>query len=289
MRMLRMYVALILMVLIMTPAGVAVAGARGTSPGACKKWVHTTSPDAGTGDNDLSGIAAVSARDAWAVGEYFVGVDTKTLIEHWNGKSWSVVKSPNAGPDNSLNSVYAVSASDAWAAGSYYNGTTGRTLIEHWNGKSWSVVKSPNVGPGSNELTSVRGTSAHDIWAVGDTVTSYPVTRTLILHWNGRRWRVASSPSVPAEPNFLSGVRPLSPSGAWAVGHYVHGSASRTLILHWSGGHWRIVRSPNVGTKPARSAGRSPLPQPMPGRSATTTTAPSTRHSSSTGTDITGG
>ncbi len=198
-RKLGLYVAPVLMVLIMTPAGAAVADVRSASPGVCKSWVHATSPNAGTGDNNLDGVAATSARNAWAVGEYFVGVDTKTLIEYWNGKSWRVVPSPNAGADNSLDAVYAVSATDAWAAGTYFNGTAGRTLIEHWDGKSWRVVPSPNAGPGSNEITSVRGISAHDIWAAGDAITSYPTSRTVILHWNGKQWRVASSPSMPGQ------------------------------------------------------------------------------------------
>ena len=99
-----------------------------------------TTRNAGTGDNDLYGVAAISAGNVWAVGEYFVGVNTRTLIEHWNGKSWKIVPSPNLGTVIRSTRVYAVSAANVWAAGSYYNGTAGRTLIEHWNGKSWKVV-----------------------------------------------------------------------------------------------------------------------------------------------------
>jgi hypothetical protein len=46
---------------------------------------------------ELKGIAAASASDAWAVGyagEDF-NPDSKTLIEHWNGKSWQIKPSPN--------------------------------------------------------------------------------------------------------------------------------------------------------------------------------------------------
>src|ERR1700691_1619145 len=202
--------AAVLTALAMTPAGAGVAAASSTSSGGCDNWVHTASPNAGTGDDDLYGVAAISARDAWAVGEYFVGVNIETLIEHWNGKSWRIVPSPNVDTGDLLKAVYAVSATDVWAAGSYFNGTAGRTLIEHWNGVSWSVIPSPNLGSGSNELSSVRGTSARDIWAAGDAITSYPVGRTVILHWNGRRWRVAPSPSEPGDANLLTAVRPLS-------------------------------------------------------------------------------
>ena len=49
---------------------------------------------------------------------------SQTLIEHWNGTTWSVVASPNVGTQlNGLNGVTAVSTSDIWAVGS--DGNTG--------------------------------------------------------------------------------------------------------------------------------------------------------------------
>jgi hypothetical protein len=241
----RAFLAPVVLALVLVPGPVAVAASDRTAPPACTSWVQMTSRNPGAVDDNLSAVTALSSRDVWTVGEYFAGANTKTLIEHWNGRAWKVVQSPNKGTGDQLNSVYAVSPTNIWAAGSYFS-TSGRTLIEHWNGKAWKIVASPNVGPGSNGLTAVRGTSAHDIWAVGDAVTSYPVARTVILHWNGRRWQLASSPSVANRPNFLTAVRPLSATEAWAVGRYVSASgASRTLTLLWSKGRWRIVASPN--------------------------------------------
>ena len=41
-----------------------------------------------------------------------------TLIEHWNGISWSIVTSPNNGTSGlQLNGVTCASASDCWAVG----------------------------------------------------------------------------------------------------------------------------------------------------------------------------
>jgi hypothetical protein len=238
----RAFLALPALALIVAPGSAAVAASTSRAPAACTAWVQMRSRNPGPVGDNLYGVTALSSRNVWAVGEYFVGVDTRTLIEHWNGKTWKVVTSPNKGTDDLLNSVYAVSPANVWAAGSY----SGRTLIEHWNGKTWKVVTSPNLGLGSNELTAIRGTSARDIWAVGDAVTSYPIAKTVILRWSGRRWQLVSSPSVANRPNFLAAVRPLSATDAWAVGRYVATSgASKTLTLHWSKGHWRIVASPN--------------------------------------------
>jgi hypothetical protein len=252
-RKLGIYVASILVVLAAAPVPAVLASPRtaaagsAASAGSCT-WVQMTSRNTGTGDNDLQAVAAISSTNVWAVGQYFVGVNTKTLIEHWNGKSWKIVKSPSPGAVNSLNGIYAVSGSNIWAVGGYAPGVTDRTLIEHWNGTSWKVVKSPNVGSLTNSLASVRGTSATDIWAAGYTITSYPDSTTLLLHWNGTSWKVVKSPNMPHTANMLNAVRPLSATSAWAVGEYLHGSSNKTLILHWTKDHWRVVYSPNGGS-----------------------------------------
>jgi hypothetical protein len=78
-------------------------------------------------------VAAVSARDAWAVGSTSLGVP---LIFRWNGRTWKRVPSPNPSPveGTDLNGVTALSARNAWAVG----GTRAfRTLILHWNGSAW--------------------------------------------------------------------------------------------------------------------------------------------------------
>jgi hypothetical protein len=244
-RKLRLVVAPVVLVLALVPGSAALAaGASATAPAVCASWVTMSSRNPGSGDNNLNAVAAVSATSVWAVGDYFVGATTKTLVEHWNGKTWKVVRSPNKGTDDTLHSVYVVSPTNIWAVGSYFT-TAGRTLIEHWNGKTWKVVFSQDVGPGANELTAVRGTSGHDIWAVGNATTSYPLSDTVILHWNGRRWQLVPSPNVANRPNFLRAVRPVSRTEAWAVGRYdPKGGGSLPLVLHLTKGHWHIVSSP---------------------------------------------
>jgi hypothetical protein len=56
------------------------------------------------------------------VGIYRTGSGVwNTLIEQWNGASWSVVASPNVGSqDNFLHGVAAItSSSNVWAVGGY--------------------------------------------------------------------------------------------------------------------------------------------------------------------------
>ncbi len=133
------------------------------------RWDLVPSPNVGDSANVLNGIAAVSANDIWAVGFSANSTSpTRTLVEHWDGTSWSVVPSPNVGDSaNLLFGVAAVSANDVWAVG--YNVTSSGTtagLIQHWDGTSWSVV--PN--PGTGALFGTAASSANDVWAVGNLI-----------------------------------------------------------------------------------------------------------------------
>jgi hypothetical protein len=136
-RKLGLFAASILALSVLTPAPAVLAAAGTARPSTaaastCTTWVTTASRNVGTGDNQLEAVTAVSSRDVWAVGQYFVGANTNTLIEHWNGTAWKVVSSPSPGSVNSLNAIYAASASNIWAVGGYASGASAsHTLIEH--------------------------------------------------------------------------------------------------------------------------------------------------------------
>ena len=201
-------------------------------------WTLVSSPNQGTLGNQLFGVAAVSASNIWAVGDYNDGPfkhDSLTLIQHWNGSSWSIVSSPNpvTGAYNfdRLQAVAAVSASNVWAVGYYGSNNSGntKTLIEHWNGASWNVVASPNPTV-SQDLYGVAIVSANDIWAVGyyTDQQSQAGSGSLTLHWNGTTWSQVSNPGTSS----LLAVAGVASNDVWAVG---------TQILHWNGTQWSIV------------------------------------------------
>ncbi|HLJ33213.1 MAG TPA: hypothetical protein VKU38_06160 [Ktedonobacteraceae bacterium] len=97
-----------------------------------KKWRQVLGPSPGAFANVLYGVAAVSNSDAWAVGEYLPTPSTAyTLTEHWNGRVWKVIPSPNPGPAHLLRAVAGVpGTSQAWAAGFYTNNNGEQTLVE---------------------------------------------------------------------------------------------------------------------------------------------------------------
>jgi hypothetical protein len=218
-------------------------------------WTIVDSTNTGDAENNyLSGVACVSASDCWAVGEYLIiegGIPTdKTLIQHWDGSSWSIVSSPNVtSPVNFLYGVSCTSTSNCWAVG-YYNGASAdQTLIEHWDGTSWAIVNSPNtLDTQYNYLNDVTCTSVFDCWAVGSYSGTF-TQQTLIARWDGASWSIVSSPNTSAtQTNYLSGVTCTSVSDCSAVGQFLtDDGVYQTLIERWDGLSWAIVDSPNTG------------------------------------------
>jgi hypothetical protein len=170
-----------------------------------KTWKQIPSPNPGgpSRSNVLFGVAAMSASNAFAVGIYFGSRVFVTLIEHWDGRAWKQIPSPNGpsgpyGPASSyLYGVAALSPSAAWAVGTYDSTGFNQTLIERWNGRTWKRIPSPNPGGPSqlNLLTAVAVRSTSSAWAAGHYDQGGPPDRTLTEFWNGRAWKTVASPN----------------------------------------------------------------------------------------------
>jgi hypothetical protein len=153
-------------------------------------------------------VAALAPDNVWAVGFSTAStkpppgqydVPTETLIEHYDGTSWSVVASPNVGPNsqyqsNRLLGVTAVSPTDIWAFGSYFAASGSEyqiTLSMQWDGTSWSLVECPSPKPGNfmdDILYSGVVTAPGSVWIVGSLAPAAegkPVTATFVLHTTG--------------------------------------------------------------------------------------------------------
>jgi hypothetical protein len=186
--------------------------------------------------NALLGVAASSTNDVWAVGRWVDSTHAgHTLIEHFDGISWSLSPSPNAYATGSrLYGVAVLGPNAAWAVGHGWDGTKARTLIEQWDGTSWTIVPSRNIGGAANQnnfLSSVTAISANNVWAVGDAEASttaagqVPATGvTLAEHWNGSTWTAISSANSSTSLNEFNAVTAISPTSVWAVGDYYNGS-----------------------------------------------------------------
>jgi hypothetical protein len=100
-----------------------------------KSWTVVPSPnpsERADADNVLRGVAAVGPNDIWAVGMYQNEQTQihqhRTLVEHWNGSSWSLIAAPSPGHSAELNAVVApargispLASPRAFAAGLFSN------------------------------------------------------------------------------------------------------------------------------------------------------------------------
>jgi len=220
-------------------------------------WTATTVE---SNNEFLFGASADAANDAWAVG--FNDSDViRTSARHWDGATWKSVATPNVGDGtNKLNAVLALAPNDVWAVGfstpvAPPQHAATLTLIEHFDGTSWVVVPSPNVGPNSanesNRLLGLTANSANDIWAFGSSFTADGSGHqmTLLLHWDGTSWTLASSPS-PTKGGFpcdllWAGVV-SSPRDVWILGsahdgslaiHMMPGADSSLVSSFWNRSH----------------------------------------------------
>ena len=146
-------------------------------------WKSVATPNVGEGTNKLNAVLALAPNDVWAVG-FSTPVAlpeqaaTLTLIEHFDGTSWTVVPSPNVGPNsanqsNRLLGLTATSANDIWAFGSYFpaDGSGHQmTLLLHWDGISWTIAPSPSPAKGGfpcDLLWAGVAPSPGDLWILG--------------------------------------------------------------------------------------------------------------------------
>jgi hypothetical protein len=210
----------------------------------------------------LLGVADVAPGDGWAVG-FSTSTSTdqdQTLIEHWNGTSWSIVPSPDpaggsTGSDE-LWAIAAVSPTDIWAAGDdLVQGGSIRPLFARYNGTSWTAVPPPPDSGGV--MLGLTAIAATNVWAVG-TISSQTFTSA---HWNGTSWSTVSTPSVSAGPDpieELTAVTAVSKSNLWAsgwVGNIDNENKLEPIILHSTGSAWSAVTAPNKGSEGSRLNG----------------------------------
>jgi hypothetical protein len=94
----------------------------------------------------------------------------------------------------------------------------------------WRVVP----GPPATQLTAVSALGDSDVWAVG-----MDGSRWVVLHWNGRAWRMTGSSIVALD------VAAVSARDVWIVGESSpHPSLARPRSMHWDGVRWKVVPVP---------------------------------------------
>ena len=216
-------------------APVHIAAATGTA----RLSAARSAVPAGAVAGELNGVAAASAKDAWAVGYTGDSAATdRTLILHWNGRRWSLATSftPVHG---TLMAVTAVSADDAWAVGDFTNaaGSDPKALVVHWNGKVWR--RQGGAPPAAGSLLAVAATK-NAVWAVGASAGAPALTERLV----GGHWYL-----VPIAAFQLASLNAVVITGGtvWAAGWTFYSNSYHGLLVRWNGTMWKAVGSPLQG------------------------------------------
>lgn len=213
-------------------------------------WQVVPVPNAGNNSNELTSVVSFSPSDSWAVGfQSSAGSPDLPVTEHWNGTGWSIAEAPPITESGHLQSVDGTAPSDLWAVGYTQDSGGTSSLIMHWNGTAWSLVPAPLRGryPYDEQLTGVVAISPTNAWAVGIYYNrSSARYNSLILHWNGTVWSVATYPAGNAYNNSnLTSVDAVAANDVWAVGHTQSAGHWHSLTMHFDGSNWSIVSSPD--------------------------------------------
>ncbi|PJJ00776.1 hypothetical protein BX264_1065 [Streptomyces sp. 2333.5] len=216
-------------------ASAAASSGTAPAPSASRagQW-HTTPVPVTKGD--LTAIAALSDKQAWAVGYRLKSATALEAVAlRWDGTSWT---QESTLPDNTFPQALAVrSATDIWTVGS---------ASVHWDGTKWTTYQLAKDPGGRVVPDAVTTTSDGKAWTVGRAMNrSVKDGVPAIQSWDGKSWHRQTLPDVGKGE--LSSVTAVAPDDIWAVGtaYATDASSPQTaLLLHWDGTAWKRITAP---------------------------------------------
>jgi len=182
--------------------------------------------------------SAISPTNVWTVGDGSAVISGgKTVAEHFNGSTWSVVPTPKPGGAGALHRAFQRDHPERRAdvrPGSADRGgtrvsdrawTVGGTYPQHWNGQTWQPLAAPN----SVSLSAATALPANDLWAVGVNGSTF---NAAVEHWTGASWSVVATPvSAGCNSTGLLGISGVATGHVFAVGDCAGVAPDPGLIL----------------------------------------------------------
>jgi len=216
-------------------------------------WKTVNPPDPkNTVSSGLDAISCRSASFCLVVGHWLRLVPPHDQLESlvWNGKKWtlkSVLPIPAKSSGARLWGLSCVSATWCMAVGSYSVGSAQPVLSEIWNGKKWTIHRPPTPRHlNGSALLGVSCLAKTFCNAVGSSITSTLLFRSLGETWNGTSWTIRPTPSgTQTIGSVLFDVKCHSRTSCLAVGD---------LAAAWNGTAWHSVHFPLPSGSPLANA-----------------------------------
>ena len=197
----------------------------------------------------LNGIHFTSPDEGWAVGGTSASGNSKGVLLHYSGSTWTSVRPPPVSiSDWVLSDVYFTSPDEGWAVGWEEAPRNFTGVLLHYSGGRWTSVPPPPVST-SWSLGDVHFTSPDEGWAVGTDSGNFT---GVLLHYSEGMWTSVPPPPLSINYWWLSDVYFTSPDEGWAVGATdfpsFYAQPRNGVLLHYSGGMWTFVPTPYVST-----------------------------------------
>jgi hypothetical protein len=183
-------------------------------------WSVVPAVDAGSSGNQFYAVKAVSTNNVYAAGQQAgARFPNQALVEHWDGKSWSVIASP-ADAATALPLGVTATSSSLTIVGQHETDSAPYTTYAAASAPNrLSIQATPNASTGENDLFAADTAADGSTWAVGwniDTTTGNH--DPLILQGKNGVWSLVSSPSLGASDSGFAAVTAIPGGGLWAVG-----------------------------------------------------------------------
>ncbi|HKF24279.1 MAG TPA: alkaline phosphatase family protein [Candidatus Angelobacter sp.] len=199
-------------------------------------WSVVKAFDAGANGNQFYAVKALASNNVYAVGQQAgSGFPNQSLIERWNGSTWTVVSSP-ADAASALPLGVTATATSLTTVGEQETDTAPyTTYVTAGAPGSLSIQITPNAGAGENDLFAAATAVDGSTWAVGwDINTTSGNHDPLILQGINGVWSLVSSPAFAAgSDSGFAAMTAIPGGGLWAVGVTASSKSNYSTLIEF--------------------------------------------------------
>jgi hypothetical protein len=185
-------------------------------------WSVVKAFDAGTNGNQFYAVKALATNNVYAIGQQAnAGFPNQALIEHWDGKAWSLVTSPADPSASALPLGLTATATALTVVGEQETDTAPYTsYVAAGPPTGLAIQSTPALGSGENDPFAVTIANDGTTWVVGWAIN--PATDLhdpLVLEGSNGVFSVVSvpNPSSGGDSGFAA-ITTVPGGGMWAVG-----------------------------------------------------------------------